>query len=138
MALLMSVTVVINARDTYARDITALPQAAQVTLKSKFKADVSVIKIDKTMGRVDEYEVTLKNGTEVTFDRDGNIKSVEVGASESVPAKIIPEGIIKYVKDNHKGTRIVGFEVNRGGYEIDLSDGIDLKFDKAGNFQRYD
>ena len=47
------------ARDTYAHDASVLPQSAQTMLSSNFKAKVSVVKIDKTLGRIDDYEVIL-------------------------------------------------------------------------------
>ncbi|WP_369695841.1 PepSY-like domain-containing protein [uncultured Duncaniella sp.] len=46
--------------------------------------------------------------------------------------------IATYVKQNHKGSRIIGIEKKRNGYEIELSNDLDLEFDKQGNFIRFD
>lgn len=127
-----------SAKDTYAHDATVLPKAAQTTIANNFKSEVSLVKIDKNFGRVSEYEVILTDGTEISFDRNGNWDNVETSASKSVPSAFIPKGISSYVAKNHKGARVVGIDKERSGYEVELSNGIDIKFNKAGEFQRYD
>ena len=124
--------------DTYGHDAAMLPVAAQTTLKANFKAGVSLVKVDKDFGRVSEYEVILTDGTEVTFDRAGNVKEVETAAANAVPSALVPQNIRSYVKNTHSGTRIVGYEVKRSGYEVTLSNGLELKFNKQGNFVKYD
>ncbi|MDE7160186.1 MAG: PepSY-like domain-containing protein [Muribaculaceae bacterium] len=42
------------------------------------------------------------------------------------------------MKANHKGASIVGIEKERYGYEVELSNGIEMRFDKQGRFVRYD
>ncbi len=126
------------AGDKYAHDASVLPKAAQTTLANNFKSKVSVVKIDKDFGRISEYEVVMMDGSEITFDKDGNWKEVEVNISKSVPSGFVPAAITNYVKANQKGQKIVGIEKTRGGYDIDLSNGVEMKFDKAGNFVKFD
>lgn len=126
------------ARDSYARDASALPKAAQTTIANNFKSKVSLVKIDKDWGRISEYEVILTDGTEISFDKDGNWDNVEVNNTKSVPAAFVPKSIRAYVAKQQPGQRIVGIDRDRKGYDVELSNGIDLKFDKAGNFLRYD
>ena len=127
-----------QAKDTYAHDASVLPKAAQTTLAKNFKAKVSLVKIDKDFGRISEYEVILMDGTEISFDRDGNWENVEVNNDKSVPSAFIPAAIANFVKQQQPGQRIVGIDKERRGYDVELSNGIDLKFDKQGNFLRYD
>ncbi len=129
---------VASARDSYSRDVSVLPQAARTTIDTHFKSKVSVIKIDKTLGRIDDYEVVLTDGTEIKFDRGGNWKEIETSRTSSVPSAIVPAGVANFVKKNHNGQRIIGIERDRSGYDVELSNGLDLKFNKAGEFQRYD
>ena len=126
------------AGDKYAHDASVLPKSAQTTLEKNFKSKVSVVKIDKDFGRISEYEVVMTDGTEITFDRDGNWKDVEVNVSKAVPSGFVPAGVSNYVKSNQKGQRIVGIEKTRGGYEVELSNGVEMKFDKQGNFLKFD
>lgn len=132
------ISVAACARDTYARDASALPKAAQTVLAKNFKAGVSLVKLDKDFGRVSEYEVILTDGTEITFDRNGNWENIEVKASSSVPNAFIPAGIASYVRKHMSGARIVGIEKDRNGYDVELSNGVEMKFNKSGQFVRFD
>ncbi len=127
-----------TARDGYTRDINVLPKSAQTVISDNFKAKVSVIKVEKSFGKVSEYEVILTDGTEITFDRGGNWENIEVRADGSVPSKFVPEAIAKYVKDNQRGQKIVSIEREKHGYDVELTNGVEMKFDKSGAFLRYD
>lgn len=129
---------VASARDTYAHDASVLPKAAKAVVDKNFKSKVSVVKIDKDLGRVSEYEVVMTDGAEVTFDSKGNWKEVEVGVGASVPTGFVPKAIETYVTANHKGQHIVGIQKDRKKYEVELSNGIEMRFDLNGRFLRYD
>lgn len=120
-------------------DGSMLPEAAKAMISKNFKSTVSLVKVETDFGRVSEYEVVLTDGTEVSFDRSGNWKEVDTSVNSQVPSSLMPKSVIDYVKQNHKGTRIVGIE-NKGnrGFEITLSNDIDLLFDARGTFLRYD
>lgn len=138
LTLLLAVVATGFARDDYSHDAKVLPKAAQTFISNNFNAKVGVVKIDKDFGRVSEYEVTLSDGSEITFDRDGNWKDVETNVSKAVPAKVVPSAISNFVGKNHPGQKVVGIEKDRGGYEVTLTNGIDIKFDKQCKFKRYD
>lgn len=140
-SLLLMIVLVVGtamARDRVSRDISVLPAAAQQVINKHFKgAGVNHIKIDsKTFGG-DEYDVVLDNGTEIDFDSKGNIKEIDCGRV-AVPDALVLKPIRDYVAKNFKGQKIVGMEVNRNNYEIQLYGGMELKFDRSGNFQRVD
>lgn len=127
-----------SARDTYTHDVNVLPAAAQTIIKNNFKADVNHIKIDKEWGRISEYDVVLNDGTEITFDRNGNWKDIEVRRNSSVPASLVPSAIASYVKQNQKNATIIGIEKKSSGYEVELSNGVDMLFNAKGEFKRYE
>lgn len=127
-----------SARDNYSHDVKDLPIAAQTILKNNFKSDVSHIKIKKDWGQISEYDVVLSDGSEITFDSKGNWKDIEVRQSSSVPAKLVPDAISTYVKQNQKKAKITGIERKRSGYEVELSNGVEMKFNSDGKFLRYD
>lgn len=127
-----------SARDTYSHDVNVLPKAAQTILQNNFKAKVSHIKIEKTLGSISEYDVVLNDGTEITFDSKGNWKEVEVSSNKAVPSALVPPEILSYVKQHQKNSAIVGIEKNRTNYEVELANGDEMKFDTAGKFLRYD
>ena len=138
MVAILGMTATLAAKDTYSHDDSVLPQAAKSVLASNFKASVTLVKTDKDFGRVSEYEVILADGTEVKFDKSGNWKSVETAKSKSVPSAMVPAKISEYTAKNQKGARIIGIEKERKGYEVELSNGIDMKFDTQGNFVKFD
>lgn len=127
-----------SARDSYSHDAGILPVAAQTTLKNNFKAKVSHIKIEKDFGHITEYDVVMTDGSEISFDSKGNWKEIEVGQKSSVPSAFIPAAISTYVKANQKNAKIVGIEKHRSGYEVELSNGVEMKFNSEGKFLRYD
>lgn len=128
-----------QAKDEYVRDVNYLPQTAKAFISQHFKGgDVSVIKLDKTLGKVTEYEVIMQDGTEISFDRNGNWDNVEMPVKKSVPKAIVPAEIAGYVAKNYPNQRIVSIDKDRSGYEIELHSGVDLKFNKAGQFKRID
>ncbi|MDE6513465.1 MAG: PepSY-like domain-containing protein [Muribaculaceae bacterium] len=128
-----------QAKDQYVRDVNYLPQTAKTFIGQHFKgSDISVIKLDKTLGKVTEYEVIMQDGTEISFDRNGNWDNVEMPVKKSVPKAIVPAQIASYVAKNYPNQRIVSIDKDRSGYEIELQSGVDLKFNKAGQFKRID
>lgn len=128
-----------NAADQYVRDINALPQAAKMFLDQHFASnEVSVIKIDKDFGRISEYEVVLKDGSEVSFNPNGQWDNVEVPVSKTVPAAIVPKTIADYVAKNYPDRRIVSIDKGRFGYEVQLQNDIELKFNLEGKFKGID
>lgn len=125
------------ARDTYSRDASVLPAPARTVLKNSFKAGISLIKIDKDLFDTD-YEVILTDGTEVKFDSKGNWRDVECRAGKSVPDAFVPAAIRQWVKTSHKGVRIVGIEKDSRGYEVQLDNGLEARFNSQGVFREYD
>ena len=104
-----------------------LPKAAQTFLSKHFPGD-NVRKAEKEQGRRGaEYDVDLVSGAEVDFRDNGDWKEVKAAKGKSVPAAIIPSAISKYVSTNHPGQRIVEISRKRGGYEVELSNGTELK-----------
>ena len=104
-----------------------LPEAAQTFINKYFSKD-KVRKVEKDKGhRGMEYEVDFTSGAEVDFTSDGNWKEVKASHRSSVPTAIIPTAIAKYVDTNFKGQAIVEISRKRGGYEVELSNGSELK-----------
>lgn len=126
------------AGTTKSHDVNVLPEAAQTILKQNFKAQVSHIKIGKEFGHIREYDVVMTDGSEISFDKHGNWKEVEVSQKESVPSAIIPNPIKTFVKANQKEAKVTGIEKKNYGYEVELSNGKDIKFTEKGKFISYD
>ena len=104
-----------------------LPKAAQ-TFMTKHFPNEQVKKVEKDNGRRGmEYEVDFISGAEVEFRTDGEWKEVKAAKGNAVPAAIVPAAITKFVNTNFSGQSIVEISRKRGGYEIELSNGTELK-----------
>ena len=130
MCMIMSAT-------TFASDrvITAnqLPAAAQTFINQTFPgATIMYAEIDDG-----KYEVHLNDGTEINFDRKGNWDKVDCKL-KAVPAHLIPATIASNVETQFSGTVITKIDKERYGYEIELSNGLDLKFNRQGMLSEID
>ena len=106
---------------------THLPEAAQQFM-DKYYAGQSVMKVEKDYDHgTYTYEVDYYNGGEIEFTADGTWTDVKAPRGTKVPADLVPDAIEKYVAANHPGRSIVDISKKVYGYEIELSDGIDLK-----------
>lgn len=104
-----------------------LPQAARNFIAKHFPSD-KIRKAEKDQGRRGmEYEVDLTSGAEIDFKSDGDWKEVKAARGKAVPSAIVPAAIAKYVSKNFSGQTIVEISRKRGGYEVELSNGSELK-----------
>lgn len=110
-----------------------LPSVIQTYLNDHFLTSTSFLfaEIDDN-----EYEINLKNGTEVDFTLTGELIKVEVIAGNSVPNSVVPQSILSYVERNYPSKKIEDFEKSQYGYKVELSGypETDLLFDKNFNF----
>ena len=81
------------------------------------------------------YDVIFVNGDKVEFDRSGNWEKIKCKYSQ-VPASLIPNQIMVYVRNNYPDSKIIELEKERNTYEAKLSNGWELKFNK--NFELID
>lgn len=129
---------VASARDKVYRDASVLPANAQKILKQAFpKTPVSHIKVDSDLLGRSDYDVVLTDGSEIEFNKEGEWEEVDCGM-KAVPSMFVLKSISSYVASNYKGARIVQIKKDRNKYEVELSTGIDLDFDRAGKFLRVD
>ena len=114
-----------------------LPKTSQQLISTYFgKQNVSVILLDDDYLKK-EYEVILVNGTKIEFKGNGNWKEVK-SKKGKIPTGFIPKKISIYVQKSFPNTGIKKIEKNRFSYEVELINGIDLKFDLKGNFIKFD
>ena len=78
-----------------------------------------------------EKEVMLDDGAKIDFDKKGNWDKVDC-ETYAVPAALVPAAIAQYVKTNFPGAKIVKIDKERHGYDIELSNDMELKFNKSG------
>ncbi|WP_419489134.1 PepSY-like domain-containing protein [Chryseobacterium bernardetii] len=115
-----------------------LPKTAKTFLAGHFKGiPVSSAIEDREIYGVDEYKLYLNNGMKMEFDSNGNWKEVD-GNHQKIPYGFIPASIKNYTSRNFPNTYIVKIEKKRWSYKAELSNGLELEFDRNGNFKKID
>ena len=111
--------------------VDQLPATAKTFVKKYFPQATIEYATKDTEFMGTTYEVRLSDGTEVDFDKKGNWDNVDC-KTKAVPASLVPAAIAQYVKAHYPNTVIVKIDKERGGYEIELSNDLDLKFNSKG------
>ena len=113
--------------------VSEMPKAAQLFIKNHF-ADLSVAMAKVETDFLDKnYDVVFTNGNKVEFDKKGNWTNVDCEHTQ-VPVAILPEAIRQFVAKNYPDAKVLKIEVtDRKGYDVELSNGFELEFDKRMN-----
>ncbi|MDR2036612.1 MAG: PepSY-like domain-containing protein [Bacteroidales bacterium] len=109
-----------------------LPETAQAFLNTYF-AGITETRVEKDN---DNYDVYLSNGMEVEFDLNGNWNDID-GNRNPLPATILdqlPVTISEYLTLNHENASVFSIDKEPYGYEVDMSNGWDVKFNFEGKF----
>ena len=104
-----------------------LPVAAQQFLSEYFpSADVATVREERSFPRR-EYDVYFHNGTHIEFSAEGQWQ--EISSREALPQGIVPRSIAAYVSEHYPMQPVVHIERRGKGWEVELTNGMELKFD---------
>lgn len=118
-------------------DFAMLPQSAQTFVKTHFAdKQVAIVYYDNDIFDKD-YELYFNDGARIDFESNGEWKELEDKVN-GLPMTALPAGISQYVTERHPGMPVVSIERKRHGFTVELSSEIEMKFDKGGQFLRYD
>lgn len=132
---MMSFNIVANAGNDKPINVNELPAKAQTLLSKHFKGQkVMLVTIESDVVSR-SYDVVLRNGTKLEFDKKGNLTEIDCKQG-IVPSQLIPQPIKNYLKENYRGEAVRKIEWNKKEYEVELTNGIDLTFNK--HFQLID
>ncbi|MCQ2177454.1 MAG: PepSY-like domain-containing protein [Bacteroidales bacterium] len=114
--------------------IDNLPSAARQTISTYF-AKSRVLTVIKETELIDtEYEVRLEDGVEIEFDSNGDWKKIDCQRA-AVPEQLIPAEILNQTKISFPETAVVEIVKKRKGFDVELSNGLELEFDSRFNFR---
>lgn len=126
-----------NASDDKVIAIGELPAKAQTFIKTNFaQAQVLQATVDKDFLDT-EYSVMFAGGDKVDFNKSGMWTDIECKGS-AVPASVVPAKIAEFVAKNHATAKVIQIELDKLGYDVTITCGMELKFDLKGAFVRYD
>ena len=114
-----------------------LPAAAKAFVQQNFPGRTIVYAEKDTKFMKTKYEVSLNDGTEIDFYYNGTFDKVDCHTAP-VPASIVPATILQFVDADFGGAVVTKIDKEDHGYEIELSNGVELKFNRQGRFIGYD
>lgn len=79
-----------------------------------------------------KYEVFLADGTHIDFDTDDMWDKIECPLTTPVPTALIPPPVAATIQANYPDAMITKIDKERNGFEVDLANGLELKFNKQG------
>ena len=88
-----------------------------------------------------KYEVELTDNTDIDFNLSFEWKKIDCDDSNiygSVPTELVPVQITDYVTANFPGKHIDSIEKKYNGWEIELSNGLEITFDAYFNVTGFD
>ncbi len=132
---MMSFNIVANAGNDKPINVNELPAKAQTLLSKHFKGQKVMFATIESGVVSRSYDVVLRNGTKLEFDKKGNLTEIDCKQG-FVPSQLIPQPIKNYLKENYRGEAVRKIELNKKEYEVELTNGIDLTFNK--HFQLID
>lgn len=103
-----------------------LPAPAKEFINANYPGEkVSYVVVDDDVIKPD-YTVRLANGVEIQFENSGALEKIT--ARTGVPEAVVPVQISDYVEANFPDTVIVEYEIGRRDFSVDLSNGLELRF----------
>ena len=126
---------VANAGNDKPISVNTLPAKALTLVRQDFNTEKVRLATSETGVISRSYDVVLQNGTKLEFDKKGNLTEIDCKQG-IVPVELIPQAITNYLKDNYAGQSVKKIEINKNEYEVELTNGLDLTFNK--HFQLID
>lgn len=136
--LLTLLTVLLIAGTTFAGgrkrtiDPESLPQAATQLIQKHWPSCA----IDMAFIDGNEYEVLLTDGTLIEFNSKGVWK--EMKCTDGLPVTLVPINITRYIVNRFPKQLIIDCEKLKGGYEVTITNGLEIQFDLKGNVTHVD
>lgn len=106
-----------------------LPVKAQQFIKANFPQEKIAFTTQDRDIFGDSYDVLFAGGTKLEFTDKGEWKEIKCKYA-TVDEKFIPEQILNYVNATYTGTKCVKIERGKNGYEVELTNGLELTFDR--------
>lgn len=119
-----------------AQNTNANPAITQFVTQYFPEATIQMVMPDE-----DDIDVVLNDYTKIEFKLNNEWKKVDCEHATkfiSVPATLVPEQITAYVNANFPNTIIKKLEKKFFGWEIELSNGLEVKFNNSFKVTKVD
>ena len=116
---------------------TQLPQEIQTFVKQYFPTQAITYAEKELEWFTYKYDVILADGTQINFDTDNVWDKIDAKMA-TVPAALIPTPIATYVNTQFPAVAITKIDKERYGYDVDLANDLELKFNEQGALMEMD
>lgn len=114
-----------------------LPTKAKSFVRTYFgHYDICFVRIEMTMTRTD-YTVQFENGMKIEFNSNGDWDEVN-NPSDCLPSDFLSNMILNYLNKNYPDCCLHAISKGKHKFEVELTNGLELIFNKKGEFLRYD
>lgn len=100
-------------------------------------ARIKDVKADYEENNMVDYDIRFTNGIKVEIDQTGRWEEIS-GRNIDLPLGMLPQPTLAYISANYPNSKVVKMEQSYKGYEVEFSNGLELKFDAQGNFMKID
>ena len=137
LASILAFSFTVFADNDRAVSFDRLPEKARDFITANFPGEkLAYAKQERDFLEV-HYEVVMVNGTKMEFDRRGEWTSIECRYG-TISKNLIPEPIRNYVEDAYKGAEYREISRDRREYEVKITYGLELTFDRYFNLMGID
>ena len=113
--------------------VTEMPAKAQLFIQNFFSSHSIALAKMETDFLSKSYDVIFTNGDKVEFDKQGRWTNIDCEHS-MVPTAVVPQTIKDYVQQQYPKAKILKIELtDRRGYDVELSNDVEIEFDKKFN-----
>lgn len=136
---LLAILLVAFGNATQAQTIRNAPQKIANYVAKHFPNNPIVDYEKDSDDRRVKYEVELRDGTDLEFNHRMNVIKIDSDSdSRPLPASVVPASILSHLKTNFPGAYVVKLEKKRYGYEVELNNDLELKFNNKGKLLKID
>ena len=114
--------------------VEQLPQKSQQFIKQYFPNEKVAYAKEERDFLETKYEVVFVNSAKLEFQKNGEWKDVDCVKGTAVPSALIPAKITGHIEKEFSGKTIRSISRDKKEYELELSDGMEVKYDLNGNF----
>jgi len=116
--------------------VDKLPHKIERYVKAHFpEQKIARAEIDRDGFSV-TYEIVLDNRVELDFNKRSQL--IEIDGKSKLPDSTIPSKILSYVRSNYSSNYITYWKFDDNKQEIELDNGLEIEFNRRGNFLRID
>ena len=135
VAIALTVSLISCAKDEVI-PVSELPAEMKAYISTHFPSNTILQVVKDVDGLTKTYDVLHSERISLEFNRQKEI--IDIDSEIALPNSVIPEQIRQYVTANYPSNVITDWELDDRNQQVQLNNGLDLKFNMNGDFLRID